>query len=183
MAFSYTTHVRKKLKWLLWNAIEHNQTLKALANGFNICFNILSILLNGNVESVCHPLSTLLKRVERMLNRCWKNYKQFYNESSSPVQSADKTNSRAITWYTKVIWKSWAVQVSDFFRSAENVNNIQRVWKERLYKEFFRKDFCLASFFLLKIHSSEIPEMVSTANARLAIIRWEDTSKQPQERH
>ena len=44
--------------------------IKALANGFNICFNILSILLNGNVESVCHPLSTLLKRVERMLNRC-----------------------------------------------------------------------------------------------------------------
>ena len=44
--------------------------LKALANDFNICFNILSILLNGNVESVCHPLSTLLKRVERMLNRC-----------------------------------------------------------------------------------------------------------------
>ena len=44
--------------------------LKALPNGFNICFNILSILLNGNVESVCHPPSTLLKRVERMLNRC-----------------------------------------------------------------------------------------------------------------
>ena len=51
--------------------------LKALANGFNICFNILSILLNGNVESVCHPLSTLLKRVERMLNRCWKSLKAF----------------------------------------------------------------------------------------------------------
>ena len=31
-----------------------------LANGFNICFNILSILLNGNVKSVCQPLSTLL---------------------------------------------------------------------------------------------------------------------------
>ena len=51
--------------------------LKALANGFNICFNILSILLNGNVESVCHTLSTLLKRVERMLNRCWKSLKAF----------------------------------------------------------------------------------------------------------
>ena len=35
-------------------------SLKVLANGFNICFNILSILLNGNVESVCQPLSTLL---------------------------------------------------------------------------------------------------------------------------
>ena len=34
--------------------------VKALANSFNI----LSILLNGNVESVCHPLSTVLKRVE-----------------------------------------------------------------------------------------------------------------------
>ena len=47
--------------------------LKALANGFNI----LSILLNGNVETVCHPLSALLKRVERMLNRCWKSLKAF----------------------------------------------------------------------------------------------------------
>ena len=54
-----------------------NQSLKALANGFNICFNILAILLNGNAESVCHPLSTLLKRVERMLNRCWKSLKAF----------------------------------------------------------------------------------------------------------
>ena len=35
-------------------------SLKALANGFNI----LSILLNGNDESVCHPLFNLLKRVE-----------------------------------------------------------------------------------------------------------------------
>ena len=52
-------------------------SLKALANGFNICFNILSILLNGNVKSVCHPLSTLLKRVERMLNRCSKSLKAF----------------------------------------------------------------------------------------------------------
>ena len=51
--------------------------IKALANGFNICFNILSILLNGNVESVCHPLSTVLKGVETMLNRCWKSLKAF----------------------------------------------------------------------------------------------------------
>ena len=50
--------------------VKLRKNLKALANGFNICFNILSILLNGNVESVCHPPSTLLKRVERMLNRC-----------------------------------------------------------------------------------------------------------------
>ena len=47
-----------------------DRRIKALANGFNICFNILSILLNGNVESVCHPLSTALKRVETMLNQC-----------------------------------------------------------------------------------------------------------------
>ena len=51
--------------------------LKALAKDFNIGFNILSILLNGNVKSVCHPLSTLLKRVERMLNRCSKSLKAF----------------------------------------------------------------------------------------------------------
>ena len=38
--------------------------LKAGANGFNICFNMRSILLNGNVEAVCHPLSTMLNRVE-----------------------------------------------------------------------------------------------------------------------
>ena len=54
----------------LYNGAFMQVLVKALANGFNICFNILSILLNGNVESVCHPLSTLLKRVERMLNRC-----------------------------------------------------------------------------------------------------------------
>ena len=52
------------------NMLTNVESVKALANGFNICFNILSILLNGNVESVCHPPSTLLKRVERMLNRC-----------------------------------------------------------------------------------------------------------------
>ena len=51
--------------------------VKALANGFNICFNILSILLNGNVESVCHPLSAVLKRVEAKLNRCLKSLKAF----------------------------------------------------------------------------------------------------------
>ena len=37
-----------------------------LRPGLNICFNILSILLNGNVKSVYHPLSTELKRVETM---------------------------------------------------------------------------------------------------------------------
>ena len=54
-------------------------TVKAqLANGPNICFNILSILLNGShVESVCHSLSTELKRVQTMLNRCWKSLKAF----------------------------------------------------------------------------------------------------------
>ena len=54
-----------------------HSSVKALANGFNTCFNILAILLNGNVESVCHPPSTLLKRVERMLNRCRKSLKAF----------------------------------------------------------------------------------------------------------
>ena len=51
--------------------------LKALGNGFNICFNILSIFLNDSVESISHPLSTVLKRVETMLNRCWKSLKAF----------------------------------------------------------------------------------------------------------
>ena len=58
---------------MVWVSIK----LKALANGFSICFNILSILWNGNVESVCNPLSTLLKRVERMLNRCRKSLRAF----------------------------------------------------------------------------------------------------------
>ena len=55
---------------LLFSLFLGLRRIKALANGFNIRFNILSILLNGNVESVCHSFSTLLKRVERMLNRC-----------------------------------------------------------------------------------------------------------------
>ena len=38
--------------------------VKARANDFNIRFNIRSILLSGNVESVCNPFSTALKRVE-----------------------------------------------------------------------------------------------------------------------
>ena len=46
------------------NGVTVRTVVKALANGFNICFNILLILLNGNVESVCHPLSAMLKRVE-----------------------------------------------------------------------------------------------------------------------
>ena len=52
------------------NGVTVRTVVKALANGFNICFNILSILLNGNVESVCHPLSALLKRVEAKLYQC-----------------------------------------------------------------------------------------------------------------
>ena len=36
----------------------HKLLLKARANDFNIRFKIRSILLNGNVESVCHPFSS-----------------------------------------------------------------------------------------------------------------------------
>ena len=57
----------RKASWFFSITTGKSDFVKALANGFNICFNILSILLNGNVESVCHPLSTLLKRVEKML--------------------------------------------------------------------------------------------------------------------
>ena len=42
--------------------------VKARANGFNICFDIHSILLKSNVETVCHPLETVSKLVESMLN-------------------------------------------------------------------------------------------------------------------
>ena len=49
------------------NGVTVRTVVKALANGFNICFNILSILLNGNVESVCHSLSAVLKCVEAKL--------------------------------------------------------------------------------------------------------------------
>ena len=50
------------------NFICSHVKIKTLANGFNICFNILSILLNGNVESVCHPPFDI---VESM----WKEFK------------------------------------------------------------------------------------------------------------
>ena len=69
--------MRELQKEIKESTLSSGIVIKALANGFNICFNILSILLNCNVESVCHPLSTLLKRVERMLNRCWKSLKAF----------------------------------------------------------------------------------------------------------
>ena len=55
--------------WLVcicWVMDAIGKTLKALANRFNI----LLILLNDNVESVCRPLSTTL-------NRCWKSWKAF----------------------------------------------------------------------------------------------------------
>ena len=70
MAAVQNLYKLQKISKRAFRKLTNLRALKALANGFNICFNILSILLNGNVESVCHPLSTLLKRVERMLNRC-----------------------------------------------------------------------------------------------------------------
>ena len=65
--------MRKRIQRMIYN---HRlnwlaNRVKALANGLDICFNILSILLNGNAESVCHPPSTVLRRVETMLKRCW----------------------------------------------------------------------------------------------------------------
>ena len=40
--------------------------VKLRANGFNIHW----VLLKSNVETVCHPLETVLKLVELKLNRC-----------------------------------------------------------------------------------------------------------------
>ena len=78
MSWIYIFAFKREVRIIRPRGLEHRLfRLKALANGFNICFNIISILLNGNVESVCHPLYTLFKRVERMLNRCWKSLKAF----------------------------------------------------------------------------------------------------------
>ena len=52
-AIALVGHVASELSAL--RRVHLKLSLKAPANGFDICFNILSILLNGNVKSVCHP--------------------------------------------------------------------------------------------------------------------------------
>ena len=54
-----------------------NTALKPLANGFNIYYNIHSILSNNNVETVCHPLLNMLKHVETKSKGRRKSLKGF----------------------------------------------------------------------------------------------------------
>ena len=51
--------------------------VKTSANGFKICFNIHSILSKSNVETVCYPLSIVLKHVKTKLKGCQKSLKGF----------------------------------------------------------------------------------------------------------
>ena len=72
----------RKDNWAVVNWTPQMVELKPRANGFNICFNIHSILSNNNVETVCHPLLNMLKHVEtksKGCRKCLKGFKLCFN--------------------------------------------------------------------------------------------------------